>query len=534
MKKFDAVIVGSGFGGAVTAARLAQAGLDVCILERGRWWGADAQTAAPAGSAGGSSESRVERLKERPERRAFPRGVRQVAGAVRNVRINRGRVHTNRMRDPEGLYELHLHRHLDLLTASGVGGGSLVYTNMQVQPDHDFFDAFPAELRAGELAPYFDRVREMLRPEPVGRRPPKNVVFEDGLRAVGRDRDLEYPDLAVAHGDPDHPTAIVNAAGVSQTSCNWCGNCVLGCMERAKTTLDLTYIPAALAAGAKLRTLAEAEVFAPIDRGGAGRATSPGATGWDVRYHDHETGRRRRVFGDRLILSAGTLGTLRLLLAARDRYRTLGGLSDQLGRHFSGNADQGALLLGTRTEFRSSVGPSVNAFLRHRAPEASSVHRFLAGEFGIPADGLKWPAPLRRSLDSALMLIYMGAGAGHGQVRIEGTELDIDQANSHDGELFAAFDAETESLARTFGAGRVVKRLATGRGHDANFSVHPLGGAAIADDPGRGVCDHAGRVFAAVNLYVADGSLYPTAPGLPPSMTISALAERVAELISRE
>ncbi|MDQ4129753.1 MAG: FAD-dependent oxidoreductase, partial [Actinomycetota bacterium] len=134
---FDVVIVGSGFGGAVTAARLAQRGLRVLVLERGPWWG-------PGGA-------------ERPatERRDFPRGAWGARKLLRNVRWGRGGHSRDLFLQRDGLWEWHAFDRLHVLTASGVGGGSLVYTNIQEQPEDDFFRAFPPELSAEEMRPYY-------------------------------------------------------------------------------------------------------------------------------------------------------------------------------------------------------------------------------------------------------------------------------------------------------------------------------------------------------------------------------------------
>src|SRR5690606_13248117 len=119
-----------------------------------------------------------------------------------------------------------------------------------------------------------------------------------------------YPDLAIAWGeDPSRPQRVVNAAGVTQTTCIHCGECMLGCPNMAKTTLDLTYVAAALQAGAQLRALAEVVAIGELAGGG-----------YELRYVDHRDARKQQhtVRADKLVLAAGTLNTLRLLFAARD------------------------------------------------------------------------------------------------------------------------------------------------------------------------------------------------------------------------
>lgn len=497
----DVIVIGTGFGGAVSACRLAQGGMDVLVLERGGWWG-----------AGGD------------DHRPFPRGLPQISAAVRNVQIRRGPWHRNMVRNPAGLYELHLFRHLDTLTASGVGGGSLIYTNMAVQPHRRFFASFPPELQAGELDADFDAVRAMLRPTPVPHTTPKQAAFTKAAEAAGLGADIVQPDLAVAFGpNPAVPETVTNAAGVTQRTCTFCGDCVLGCNETAKTTLDLTYVPMALRAGARLRTMCEATGLA-----------RDGDT-WQVRYRDHSSGRDHGVEARRVVVAAGTLGTLRLLLASRDRWRTLGGVSDRLGRAFSGNADQGTLLLGTVEAWDGDDGPAVTTAVVRTG--ADGDHRHLVGEASIPLRGLRLGEAVTERLRHATVLLSMGVATQTSTVRLDPHDrdgLDVDQANAMDAARFEDIEADTGALAAGAGASRVMRRIRLSGGPDAQFSVHPIGGCGIGRTRRDGVCDHAGRVFGVSGLYVADGALYPRSVGLPPSMTIAALAERIARLILEE
>lgn len=493
---FDVVVIGTGFGGAVTACRLAEGGMRVCMLERGTWWG------------------------NGHGRRPFPRGIVDVLAALRGIRINRGPINRSLSRNPEGIYELHLYDHLDALTASGVGGGSLIYTNVQSQPGSDFFEAFPPELRADEMQQYYDKVRTMLHPEPIDKAavlPQKNDTFARLARALHREDDLKFADIAVALGDPEQPCELTNAVGEIQRTCNNCGNCVLGCMERAKTTLDLTYVPAAVHAGAELRVLCEAEGLAPTRRG------------WQVRYLDHEAGRRRLICAPNVVLGAGTLGTLRILLRSRDHFRTLRGLSPRLGHGLTSNGDQAAFLGGTSLLFCGEQGPTFNAFLsRH---DAAGHHRFLIGEAGLPSEGLGLPHWLVRRLATSHLLLGIGADATQYAARLDGNELAISMAGAagdHDRRLADEIDADIRQIAAAAGTEHLIPKVTTTLGRDRNFTVHPLGGCGISDTATTGVTDHLGRLFGAEGLYVADGSLYPRASGLPPSMTIAALAERNA------
>ncbi|MBZ0273734.1 GMC family oxidoreductase N-terminal domain-containing protein [bacterium] len=498
--KYDIIVIGSGFGGSVTAARCAEKGMRVLVLERGPWWG-------PA-HAGRSS------IDHRP----FPRGAARSRKFLRNVRLQVGRRGGEWLVNSDGLFEYHAFDTLDVITGSGVGGGSLIYTNMQVAPDDDFFDAFPPEISPGEMRPYYDLVREMQRPEPIRELPEKNVRFAEAVRAAGAG-EVRYPDLAVVFARPGDPRGrVTNAAGVTQQSCNYCGECIVGCNETAKTTLDLTYIPWAISHGAELRPLCEAIAI--------GRES----WGYGVRYRDHRTGREHHVEARRLVLSAGTLNTLRLLFAARDRHGTLPGLSPNLGRQFSPNGDLLSASLMTHALSDAGHGPSINAFFRRE--DENGKYRYLVGECGIPVSALPLPRGLRKRLARTAALVGMGRDRADGEVVFTGKRLRVRAGRATGPDVYAGIEADAERVLAHYAGRSVWHNLPSGRGNKRVGTVHPLGGAAIGRSTADGVVDHTGQVFGYPHLYVADGSLYPAAPGVPPSLTIAALAERQAALMS--
>lgn len=514
---FDAIVVGTGFGGSVTAARLAEGGLKVLVLERGPWWG-------PAGDALGRDPA---------TRRPWPRGLLGSRKFLRNLRVARGRRSRERLVNADGLFEVHRFEHLSALTGSGVGGGSLIYTNIQAEPGPEFFAAFPEEIDAGEMARHYQRVRAVLRPAPLPQRPDKNRAFERAVEDAAEGARPTYPDLAVAWGrDPARPTRVVNAAGVTQTTCNHCGECILGCPSKAKTTLDLSYMALAIQAGAVVRPLAEVVAIGERPGGGPAKARGPsGSPGYEVRFIDRRDGRELTASANELIVSAGTLNTLRLLFAARDRHRSLPRLAAGLGHGFSPNADLGALLLGARAHLHDSTrGPAFNAYLR--VPDyGEGAHRFLVGEVGLPLTALPLPRLLQRALGTSAMLIAMGADASTGTVGFDGEFLRSEVGRELDPEIFAAIEGQAEALSAAYRPKLAWLNAPAGRGRRGLATVHPLGGAGIGRHAGEGVVDHRGEVFGHPGLFVADGSLFPRAPGLPPSMTIAALAERQAALM---
>lgn len=494
---FDVIVIGSGFGGSVAAARLSERGLRVLILERGPFWGP------------------LQRDRPAEDRRELPRGVRGASRLVRNVRIARNKGRTEKLWRADGLLELHRFEHLNAVTGSGVGGGSHLYTAILETPPAAFFDAYPPEVTLDELRADFARVRQMLRPGPVRGRPDKVRVFADAAHAAGLPP-VTYPELAIVSGDdPDRPEEVKNAAGVAQHTSSWRGDAFVGCEDGSKTTLDLTYVPVALNNGAELSPLCE--VLSIAHDGD-----------YVVGYLDHRTQERRTERAPRVVLAAGGLNTQRLLFAARDAHGGLPAISRQLGQRFSPNGDFGALVWRARALEDSSRGPSFGALSR---VQRDGAFRFLIGDVGVPADALPLPAMLRRWARRSTALFCMGPDASNGAMGFDGEGLVSSVGRSLDEELYAEMADCVARVAKHYAPRRVWSKFPT-LGREGLFTVHPLGGCAMARGPDEGVTDHLGQVFGHPGLYVADGSLYPRSPGIPPSMTIAALAERQARLMS--
>jgi cholesterol oxidase len=495
---YDVIVVGSGFGGSVCAARLAERGMKVLILERGPWWGP------------------LHRGRPSPDRRDLPRGPLGIRKLLRDLRVARHGRRFEKLFASDGLLEIHRFEHLDAFTASGVGGGSHIYTSILDEPDAAFFDAFPDEITRAEMHPYFERVRALMRPAPMPSPTTRYRIFEEAARAAGLPTP-ESPALAMVWGDdPARPQQVVNAAGVTQSSSTLAGDVFVGCEDGSKTTLDLTYVPIALRHGAELRPLCEV-----LAVGADGR-------GYAVRYRDHRTGEERSESARRVVLAAGGLNTQRLLFAARDGHGGLPRLPASLGRRFSPNADFATFLWKTALLEDSSYGPSFSALSRIAR---DGEHRFLIGEVGLPVQALPLPGMLRRRFRRSTLLFSMGRDASGGTVGFDGTGLTTSVGRANDPDLYAEMEDAAVRVARYYRPRRMIRNVLAGRGAEGLMTVHPLGGCSMGRSPDDGFTDHRGQVFGHDGLYVADGSLYPRSPGIAPSMTIAALAEREAALM---
>jgi cholesterol oxidase len=518
-RAYDAVVVGSGFGGGITACRLAEQGWRVCVLERGRRFG-------PGD------------FPDRPEQAPF---------AFWHHWLN-----------PGGMFDLRLMKDLAVLTAAGVGGGSLVYANVQLRAPEDLFDdpAWPAAIDRPGLDRYYDRTEEALQPRETPDVPdlPKIRSFDAMGRRAGREPS-RLP-LAVHFGEGRrHPFS-----GVFQQGCDNLGRCDIGCPLLAKNTVDITYIARAEAYGAEVYPLHEVlRIDPPPEAGGR----------WRVGFRDLQYRIRGEVEAPVLVLAAGTVGSSRLLLKNQ---RRLGDLSPALGTRFSGNGDALGLALDPAAEdvagARTEYGPSMTSRLDYTADRG-----FMVADGGLPENfgglleivrgysaltgwgrvvlHLKSAAArlgltdrhvthrnvkLKRGhpIGDSLVFLMIGRDTASGRMRL--TPLlrcfDIRWSKADSAELFDGMRQAAGELAE---AAEAKSFFALDAGPLGKFiTVHPLGGCPMSDDPATGVVDDGGRVHGHEGLYVLDGSIVPTALGVNPSKTIAALAERGVEQLLAE
>jgi cholesterol oxidase len=519
---FDVIIVGSGFGGAVSGCRLSEAGLRVLVLERGRRWSPD----------------------------TFPRkpGDPWVWDQARPEKRN-------------GWLDFRLQRGVSVAMGAGVGGGSLIYANVLIEASRELFDqGWPPEITWTELAPFYERVDRMLKPRPVpGNQVPERLrVIRQAASATGFEARFRPLPVAIAFDEEwqyaaDQPFSVTrsrrwtNEFGKEQGTCVHCGNCYLGCPVSARNTLDLNYLARAESLGAEIRPL---HVVRAITREG---------TGYRVDYDRIEDNRLvpGSVTAARVVVAAGSLGSTELLLRCRDHHRTLPEISRALGHRWSANGDFLTVSL-QKAIVNPTHGPTITAAVDFLDGSIGGK-RFFVEDGGFPdflravmdkevpfdARNLTFSTmvfalafALRRQGQFANMMPWFGQAmdAADGQLYLGRPllapwkrKLKLKWSCAASRDTIETMIAMHGDFAKATG-GRplspalwiLLKTLVT---------PHPLGGCSMADGPAAGVVDHRGEVFGYRNLFVADGSVIPRAIGLNPSKTIAAVAERTAALM---
>jgi cholesterol oxidase len=540
-EEYDVVVVGSGYGGAINASRLARAGLKVCLLERG----------------------------DERQPGDFPEGPLEAMREVQMDFANR------RMGAPNALYDFHVNPDISVLVGCGLGGTSLINANVAIMPDERVWldpkwpDAIRADLET-RIAAGVGRAREMLRPMSF----PSHVEQPHKLQAMARSAKymgapVFQPPITVSFENG------VNHVGVEQHECNNCGNCVGGCNVGAKNTLLMNYLPDAHNHGAEIFT------------GCSVRRLERKGKRWLVRFEASGSGMRKFgassmfVAAETVILAAGSLGSTEILLRSRDAGLPL---SDKLGHSFTGNgdvlgfaynADQPIHGIGVGSHRQGGPGPCITSLIDLRGTEKledgmiieegvipSTLAPMLASSLFMAArmlgkdtsTGLQDFAEEKvREMKALIPGISTGAVANTqtflvmahddscGKIALVDDRVRIHWPDCGKQSIFERINAEllraTEALGGTYiknptWSDRLGKNLVT---------VHPLGGCGMGETAEHGVVDDRGRVFAGLSgsdvhagLYVSDGSVMPRSLGVNPFLTISALAERTAALIAAE
>ncbi len=556
---YAVVVVGSGYGGAITASRMARAGQSVCLLERGKEF-----------QPGEYPDTELR--------------------AAEETQIDDPTTHIG---SRTGLYDFRVNEDINVFLGCGLGGTSLVNANVSLRAEPRVFadNVWPEDIRKEAVATTdltgeksllevgYELAEQMLQPQPYPDhypQLPKLNAHAESAKAVNAR--FYHPPINVTFEDR------VNYAGVQQQKCVNCGDCVTGCNHGAKNTVLMNYLPDAKNHGA--------EIFTETSVRYVERRNDKWVVHFELLGDDREKFNSPSLFvtADIVVLSAGALGSTEILLRSRQQGLTVSGA---LGEHFSGNGDALGFAYNTEhvingigyghrePEHQESVGPCITGIIDMRerpnldagmvieegsipgALAAIMPTAFAAVKGSEKVLGAAIPSGVQstvkrikasaRELESLELGAYKGAvhntqtylvmthDGSAGRMYLDNDRLRIKWPGVGDKPIFEDvkenLHAACEALSGTFLSNPVWSELLR---HEL-ITVHPLGGCVMADSVRNGVVNGRGQVFDATDetsvhkgLYVSDGAVIPRSLGVNPLFTISALAERCCCLMARD
>ncbi|MFN8596618.1 MAG: GMC family oxidoreductase N-terminal domain-containing protein, partial [Anaerolineae bacterium] len=541
---YTVVVIGSGYGGGIAASRLARAGQQVCVLERGKEF-----------LPGEYPDTELEALPE--------------------IQVN---LPDQTLGLRTGLYDIHVSDDMNVLVGCGLGGTSLINANVASRPERRVLDdpRWPAAFRADVdtlLKQGYEHAETMLGSKPYPDRIPitPKMAAHDRSGAALNGQTYRLP-INVTFEDG------VNNVGVKQSACKLCGDCMSGCNHGAKNTVLMNYLPDAKLHGA--------EIFTCVSVRYLERQNDQ----WLVHYEILDVGQEgftaptAVVSADVVILAAGTLGTNEILLRSKAAGLPL---SDRLGHNFSGNGDVLGFGYNTDVEINmigfgardpnhtAPVGPTITTAIDLREqpnledgmiieeggvcgplatfmPKTLSLAAKLVGQdtdLGLP-DTIREKT---RELDSLIRGAYTGAvrntqvylvmahDDSAGTLSLENDRLQIKWPGAGDRPYVKTVNNKLLEVTKPLG-GTFVENPAWSQLQSKNMvSAHPLGGVIMAEDAEHGAANHRGQLFAGTSgtqvhdgLYVNDGAIIPRSLGTNPHITICAVAERNMALLAQD
>lgn len=527
---FDFIVVGSGFGGSVSAYRLVEKGYRVAVMEMGRRW--------------------------------TPENLPHTSWSIHRWFWRPGLA-------LRGFFSMRFFRHVTILHGCAVGGGSVTYACTLLRPPDKVWDtgtwACLANWKA-EMPQHYETASRMLGVVQNKILGPADHLLKQVATELGIGHTFYRTNVAILQapegqpGGQTVPDPYFNGEGPDRTTCQGCGGCMMGCRHGAKNTLDLNYLYLAEKRGAQV--FAETRVVDVRPLNGA----ADGAAGYEIRtvkstawFNRHP--RRFKCRG--LVISASSLGTMELLFALKSR-GSLPQISDQLGKRVRTNAESliGVRVPGTGTDLSKGVAIGSGVYIDEhthietvRYPDGSDTMGFLAtiltgGRAGAGRVGLwlknlvtslllhPWKTvrllqPIRWARESVILLC-MQALEGHIDMRWERhwwwpfRKYLVSRGNR-----VPTFIPQANEFAKKFAsiAGGTAMSMLPEILFDVPGTAHCLGGCVIGGSPANGVIDYRNRVFGYKNLYVCDGSVVAANLGVNPSLTITALSERAMSFI---
>ncbi|HQV93124.1 MAG TPA: GMC oxidoreductase [Anaerolineales bacterium] len=534
---FDFIIIGSGFGGSVSAMRLTEKGYSVLVLEKGK----------------------------RYEDKDFAKTNWQY---WKYLWLPAVRAH--------GILQISVLKGVMVLHGAGVGGGSLGYANVLEVPSDETFGtpAWNQNVKWGEaLRPHYETARRMLG---VARNPKlwkadevlKQIADERGMGHTFRATDVGsfFGEAGVTVPDP-----FFGGDGPARAGCIHCGGCMVGCLHNAKNTLPKNYLYFAEKNGAEI--IAEAEVIdlrpLTFDNPESKVEGQKSDARYKITYQSSTSlfKRKQTAYAKNIIFSAGVMGTMKLLLNLRDVKKSLPKLSPRLGDMIRTNSEALLGSIARKSDVDFSQGVSISSIMNAdevtrvepvRYPDGSSLMRFLGAP--LVSDVTSVPARIVRSLAWILrhpidylramvfpnwarkvtILLVMQHVDNHMKFRIGRSPLTLFRRG-----LVAQPDADHQIHARVDAGHDVTREFAkringaalgsiTENAFNLPTTAHILGGAPMGRNAEEGVVDENFEIHNYEGMYIIDGSIMPANPGVNPSLTITALAEYAMSMVEKK
>ena len=508
---YDYIIIGSGFGGAVSALRLSDKGYRVLVIEKGKWY---------KSKDFAKTNWNIKKWLWLPFIGCF------------------------------GIMKMSIFRHVAIISGTGVGGGSLVYANTLPVPKSDFYTSGSwAELNdwESELKPYYQTALKMLGATKNPRLFDGDFELEQLAKEMGKEDQFEKTNVAVFFGKENVTVKdpYFNGAGPDRTGCNFCGGCMTGCRNNSKNTLDKNYLFLAQKKGATI--LAENEVYniVPLDN-------EDGSTGYKI-YLKSSTKRikKRKVFTTKgVVLSGGVLGTIKLLLKIKKK--SLPRLSARLGGDIRTNNETLVSVSKLDRKKNVSKGVAIGSILHTDDHSHLEVVRYSEGSgfwklLHLPyAPGANIFIRLFKMMVTFIKApisyfkIYLANKWSKSTVVLLFMQT-LDSTLTFKRNIFGRMSSLIgsgkkpspfipESIQLTKEYGKITKGKETSFALEALAGIpstaHILGGAVMGSDTDKGVINKDNNVFGYKNMLIVDGSMISANPGVNPALSITAIAER--------
>ncbi len=513
-EEYDYVIIGSGFGGSVSALRLSEKGYKVLVIEKGKWY-------KPQDFP--KSNWNLKKWLWMPFFRWF------------------------------GIMKMSFFKHVVVISGTGVGGGSLVYANTLPVPKKEFFTSGSWSNLAdwqSELAPFYQTALKMLGAQ-------KNPTLFDGDKALKElassmniKDNFEATDVAVFFGKPNVtvPDPYFDGKGPDRTGCNYCGGCMTGCRVGAKNTLDTNYLYLAQQLGAEI--LAEQEVYDVFPLG----------NGYEIKFKSSTRffKSRKSVKSKGIIFSGGVLGTIKLLLKLKQK--SLPNLSDRLGCDIRTNNESLISVTNLDGKKDMSKGVAIGSILNTDENSHLEIVRYAKGSgfwrlshlplthgkntivrvakmvtsfIKHPLSYIKLYTTRDWSKSTAVLLFMQTLDS---TLKFKRNSLGVMNTRVAEGKKPSAFISQSLGLAKQYA--KLIK------GKETVFALEPLagipstahilGGAVMGSNSSEGVIDENNKVFGYDNMFICDGSMISANPGVNPSLSITAITERAMSNIEKK